>query len=331
MEEYMIDCGVSYLGLKLKNPLVVASSKLSSDVEKVVECQKAEAGAVVLKSLFEEQIMHDSGNMIKDMDMGVHTDAADFFNASSQNYYMDQYLKFIEDCKKEVDIPIIASLNCVSDGKWMSYAKDLQTYGADALELNVFILPSDAKQTSDQLEKIYLNIADNMKKKVSIPVSMKLGCHFTGMANVMAKLAKQKIDGLVLFNRFYKPDIDIENMKLIPAKIFSAEEEMALSLQWIALMSGELDCDFAATTGVHSSKGIIKQLLAGAKAIQLCSTLYKNGLGFIATALKDLEKWMEKHGYSDIPSFCGKLAQEASDNPAAYERAQYIKALVGIS
>ncbi|MBN1646623.1 MAG: dihydroorotate dehydrogenase-like protein [Spirochaetales bacterium] len=327
----MADCGVSYLGLKLKNPLIVASSRLTSDIEKVVACQKAGAGALVLKSLFEEQIMHDSGAMTKGMDFDAHSDAADFFRATSHNYYMDQYLKFIEDCKKEIDIPVIASLNCISDGKWMSYAGDLQKSGADALELNVFILPSDVKQTSEHLEKVYVNIAEKIKKKVSIPVSMKIGCHFTGMANVMARLAAVKMDGLVLFNRFYKPDIDIEKLKLIPAMIFSAEEEMALSLQWIALMSGELDCDLAATTGVHSSNGVIKQLLAGAKAVQLCSVLYKNGLEYMGKIITELQTWMEKHNFSDIPSFCGKLAQEASDNPAAYERAQYIKALVGIS
>lgn len=327
----MTDFSVTYLGLKLKNPLLVASSNLSADAAKIADCHKHGAGAVVLKSLFEEQILHDSGKMIKDLDMDSFTDAADFFKGTSQNFYMDQYLKLVEDVKKETDIPLIASINCVSDGKWISYAKDLQNLGADALELNVFIIPANVKQTSEQLEHVYENIVHKIKKKIDIPVSMKLGCHFTGMANVMSKLVKSGIDGLVLFNRFYKPDIDIERMKLIPAKVFSAEEEMALSLQWIALLAGELECDFSATTGIHNSKSVIKQLLAGAKTVQLCSALYKNGLDYISVILKELGQWMEKHNFENISAFCGKLSQEASDDPAAYERAQYIKALVGIN
>jgi len=327
----MTDYSVNYLGLELKNPLVVASSNLTADVAKIADCQKHGAGAVVLKSLFEEQILHDSGKMIQDLDMDSFADAADFFRGSSQDYYMDQYLKLVEDVKKDTDIPVIASLNCVSDGKWISYAKDLQNMGADALELNVFIIPADVKKTSEQLEHIYESIVHKIKKIIGIPVSMKLGCHFTGIANVMSRLANGGIDGLVLFNRFYKPDIDIERMKLIPAKVFSAQEEMALSLQWIALLSGELECDFSATTGIHDSKAVIKQLLAGAKTVQLCSALYKNGLEYINVILKELGQWMEKHGFENIPAFCGKLSQEASADPSAYERAQYIKALVGIS
>ncbi len=327
----MTDFSVTYLGLKLKNPLVVASSNLTADAAKIADCRKHGAGAVVLKSLFEEQILHDSGKMIQDLDMDSFTDAADFFKGTSQNYYMDEYLKLVEDVKKETDIPVIASLNCISDGRWISYAKDLQNMGADALELNVFIIPADMKQTSDQLEHIYESIVHKIKKTIDIPVSMKLGCHFTGMANVMGRLAKGGIDGLVLFNRFYKPDIDIERMKLIPAKVFSAAEEMALSLQWIALLSGELECDFSATTGIHDAKAVIKQLLAGAKTVQLCSALYKNGLEYISVILKDLGEWMDKHDFENIPAFCGRFSQQASDNPAAWERAQYIKALVGIS
>ena len=322
---------VSYLGLKMKNPLIVASSNLTSDVAKVVECQKAGAGAVVLKSLFEEQIQHDSSSMIADMDMESHSDASDFFRASSQNYYMDNYLKLVEDVKKEVDIPVIASVNSVSAGKWISYAKDFETVGADALELNVFIVPAEKKIDSHHLENTYIKIAEKIQKKVSIPVSMKVGSNFTGIANVLYKISKTGINGLVLFNRFYKPDIDIEKMKIIPAKIFSAEEEMATSLRWIALLSGDLECDFAAATGVHSGKSVIKQLLAGADAVQLCSVLYKNGVNYLGDILKELDEWMDRHEYNSINDFKGKLSQEASSDPAAYERAQYVKALVGIS
>ena len=327
----MANCSTKYLGLDLKNPLIVASSNLGSDLEKIVKCQEAGAGAVVLKSLFEEQISHDSGKMLSGMNMEAHSDAQDFFSSVSKSFYMDNYLKLVEDAKKEVDIPIIASLNCVSEGNWISYASDFQKVGADALELNVFIIPADVKRTGQDIEKTYLNIARKVADKVSLPVSMKLGCHFSGMANMFKSLDTIGIKGLVLFNRFYKPDIDIERMKLIPAKIFSAPEEMALSLQWIALLSGELSCDFSAATGVHKADDVIKQLLAGAATTQLCSVLYKNGIEYISDILKDLIAWMDKHNFNSIDDFKGKLSQESSDNPAAYERSQYVKALVGIS
>ena len=327
---YMPDFSVSYLGIPMKNPLIVASSKLTAALDQVKQCEDAGAGGVVLKSLFEEQIISDAGSMLNELDRSVHAEAYDYANVMSEEYYLDSYLKLVEDAKAQVDIPVIASLNCVSAGKWLDYAKNFQTVGADALELNVFVIPADAKRSGADHEQLYIDIAREITKRVDLPVSMKIGPHFSGLAHIMHILQDEGVKGLVLFNRFYRPDIDVEKMKIIPAKIFSVPQEMSLILQWIALMSGELKCDLSATTGVSDSNAVVKQLLAGAKTVQLCSTLYQNGLDYMKTMLKGLESWMERHGYAHVEEFRGMLCQEKSENPEAYERSQYIKALVGI-
>jgi dihydroorotate dehydrogenase (fumarate) len=326
----MPDFSVSYLGIPLQNPLVAASSKLTATLDGVKQCEDAGAGAVVLKSLFEEQIVSDAGSMLGNLDSSVHAEAHDYAAVMSEEYALDSYLKLVEDAKAQLDIPVIASLNCVSAGKWLDYAANFQTVGADALELNVFVIPAEAKRTGADHEKIYIDIAREITKRVGLPVSMKIGPHFSGLAHIMHTLQDEGMKGLVLFNRFYRPDIDIEAMKLVPAKIFSVPQEMSLILQWVALMSGELDCDLSATTGVTDSNAVVKQLLAGAKTVQLCSTLFQNGVGYIKTIRKGLGSWMERHGYAHVEEFRGMLCQEKSDNPEAYERSQYIKALVGI-
>lgn len=326
----MPDLSVRYLGIPLKNPLLVASSKLTATIDSLKQCEDAGAGAVVLKSLFEEQIISDAGSMLSELDSSVHAEAYDYSNVMSEEYYLDSYLKLVEDAKKQLDIPVIASLNCVTAGKWLDYAKNFQTVGADALELNVFLIPADAKKSGPELEKVYLDIADEITKRVNIPVSMKIGPHFSGLSRMMHNLHDAGMRGLVLFNRFYRPDIDIEKMKLIPAKIFSVPQEMSLILQWIALMSGELECDLSATTGIMDSNAVVKQLLAGAKTVQLCTTLFHNGIDYLRTISSGLESWMNRHNFAKLNDFQGMLCQEKSDNPEAYERSQYIKAIVGI-
>ncbi len=327
----MPDFSVTYLGIPLENPLLVASSKLTSTLDSIKKCEDAGAGGVVLKSLFEEQIISDAGSMLEELDNTMHAEAYDYAHVMSEEYYLDSYLKLVEDAKKHVDIPVIASLNCVTAGKWIDYAKDFQTVGADALELNVFIIPADARITGPELEQIYVDITKKITKKVDLPVSMKIGPHFSGLANLMHVLQDDGLKGLVLFNRFYKPDIDVEQLRLVPAKIFSAPQEMALVLQWVALMAGELDCDLSATTGVYDSNSVVKQLLAGAKTVQLCTTLMQNGIDYIKTILTGLANWMERHQFTSIEDFHGMLCQEKSEKPEAYERSQYIKALVGIT
>jgi dihydroorotate dehydrogenase (fumarate) len=297
----MADLSSSYLGLTLRNPVVVSSSNLTSSVDKVVACEQAGAGAVVLKSLFEEQIVADTQQMMEQTEYLAHSEARDFFSGMGKNYYMDEYLKLVRHAKEQVSIPVIASLNCVSDGTWLDYAKSLQEAGADALELNVFIIPANIMQSGREIEEIYLRIGRKIKKRIGLPVAMKIGSQ------------------------------DIEKLAIVPAEIFSSRTEISLSLQWIALLSGEIGCDFAATTGVHEAADVIKQLLVGAAVAQTCTALYKQGVEHIGAILEGMREWMKRNGFEGIGEFQGRLSQERSEHPEAYERSQYVKALVGIA
>jgi dihydroorotate dehydrogenase (fumarate) len=327
----MSDLSTTYLGLSLKNPLIAASSRLTGSVEKVIECEKAGAGAIVLKSLFEEQIKADTEHVMESIDTSVHADAYDFFASNSQARFMDEYLDFAEQAVKSVSIPVIASLNCVSTKNWKPFADKLQATGVKALEVNVFIMPSDMGKTGQDIEKQYLDIVRQLKKSLSVPFALKIGPHFSGMADMMHVMIRDGAAGLVLFNRFYRPDIDIKNLKIIPARVLSAAEENALVLHWIALMSGELQGDLCATTGIHDTATVIKQLLAGAKAVQLCSALMRNGVGYITTVLDEIKAWMREKNFKAIKDFNGMLCQEKHEHPEIFERSQYIKALTGMS
>ena len=327
----MADLSTSYLGLGLKNPVIVSSSNLTSTVPKVAACEAAGAGAVVLKSLFEEQIDADVSGMMENMDSSAYSEAFDFFQGSGQNFYLDKYLELVEESKKAVSIPVIASLNCVSAGNWIEYAKRIENVGADALELNVFIMPADVKREGREIERVYIDIVRKIRNRIGIPFALKIGPHFSGLANMIRELVREGASGIVLFNRFYRPDVDIERLRIKAAPILSAPEEMALSLQWIALLSGEIGADFGATTGIHNGESVIKQLLVGAKTVQLCSGLMKEGLGLISEIMSFITDWMDRHGYGRIDDFRGTLCQEESENPETYERSQYVKALVGIS
>lgn len=327
----MAELKTKYMGMDLSSPVIAASSGLTASVDKVKKLADAGVGAVVLKSLFEEQILFDSSKMTEGYNDAIHADALDFYKGMSSSYFLDEYLGLIEDCKKAVDIPVIASVNCVSDGAWIKYAEKFQKVGADALEINVFNIPVNKKMSSADYEENYYNLAKRIKSAVDIPVALKISPKFTSLAGVIDNFADLGIDGLVLFNRFYRPDIDIDKLKMAHAPIFSAPEEISQSLHWIALLSGEIETDFAATTGVHDSAGVIKQLLAGAKAVQLCTTIYKNGPEVITKINDELGKWMDSKKFAAISDFNGKLCQEESEHPEAYERTQYMKAAVGIS
>lgn len=327
----MSDLSIKYMGLSLRNPLIVSSSNLTSSVEKVVACEEAGAGAVVLKSLFEEQIAADTKEMLKDVNEAQLSSAYEYLNRAGSSHYMDNYFGLVEEAKKKVSIPVIASINCTSAGTWIDYATRFEKVGADAIEFNVFVLPADVNKKSNEIESIYLELCRKIKRKIHIPFSLKIGSHFTGLANILKQLSDEGARGLVLFNRFYQPDVNIDKFKIVPANIMSAPEEMLLSLRWIALLSGEIESDFAAATGIHDSKSIIKQLLVGAKAVQLCTVLFQRKLEIIGILLREIEEWMSKHDFKSIGDFCGMLCQERSDKPEVYERAQYVKALVGIS
>ncbi|MDA3940859.1 MAG: dihydroorotate dehydrogenase-like protein [Spirochaetia bacterium] len=327
----MSDLSTSYMGLKLKNPIIAASSSLTGNLENIKKCEDAGAGAVVLKSLFEEQITSDKNRMVGDMNFDAYTDAYDFFNASSTDYYLDEYLGLVEDAKESLSIPVIASVNCVSPGQWTDYAERFENIGADALELNMFILPSNISTDGKTIEDTYIKILEDVKKNINIPVSIKIGYHFSGMGNFINRAASSGAQGIVLFNRFYKIDIDIEHLNIKSSPIISDPSEIHLALQWIALMSGEISADFSAATGVHYAEGAIKHLLAGASSVQLCSTLLKNGVSHITEISSGIEEWMDRKNYTKIADFKGILSQENSKHPEAYERSQFIKSVVGLS
>lgn len=350
----MIDLSTTYMGLPLRNPLVVASSSLTGSVEGVKGCVDAGAGAVVLKSLFEEQISHETGNLSQYADYASHYEAAEYLQGYGMELGPREYLKLVEDSRKAVDVPVIASLNCFTSERWADYARKLEAAGASAIELNVGLMPNRTDQEGTAIEQRYFRILYEVKSRVEIPVAMKIGPYFSSLANVAAKLCRDRAEGpdftvgwcgpgkssgkivwrgadaLVLFNRFYQLDIDIEKMKLVAGNPYSTSEEIHTPLRWISLLSGKLDCDLAATTGVHDGHDAVKQLLAGAQVVQLCSTLYQNGNEQIGRILEEIKDWMARHEFGRLKDFRGRLSQARSSNPRGHERLQYIKLFVGI-
>lgn len=328
----MANLGTRYMGLELRNPIIVGSSGLTHSVENVKELERSGAGAVVLKSLFEEQIRYEINKTMNQAESrdSYYPEAQDYISNYSRLHHIDNYLKLIQDCKNAVSIPVMASINCVSAEEWTSFARRIEEAGADALELNVFVLPADPNFSGEQNEKVYFDIIDQVKKEVSIPIALKISYHFSGLAKTALKLSWAGAKGMVLFNRFYSPDINVDSMKVVPSNVFSTPEEISISLRWVAMLSDRLYCDIAASTGVHDGKGLVKQLLAGAKAVQIASTLYKNGFGRIGEMLHYLEHWMEQKGYQTTEEFIGKLSFKKAENPASWERVQFMKHFAGI-
>ena len=326
----MPNLATTYMGLTLRNPIVVASCSLVNNSEGVRRCAEAGAGAVVLKSLFEEQMKAETADMEQNIWLPGHPEAFEYVSKMGMAVGPREYLQLIKEAKKTVSIPIIASLNCISPKWWADYAKQIEAAGADALELNISVMPSDPSRTSAEVEQTHFRILEEVKARVDIPIAVKLGSHFSSLAKVAQELCRRGVSALVLFNRFYQLDIDIEKLELVPGYKLSSPHEMSLPLRWIALLAGRLDCDLAASTGVHDGVGAIKQLLAGATVVQLCSTLYRNGVEHVGHILEEIETWMMKHDFDSIDQMRGMLSQMQSDNPELYERLQYIKALVGI-
>jgi len=320
-----------YMGLQLKNPIIVGSSGLTSSLDNIRKLAENDAGAIVLKSLFEEQILHEANRTYSsDQLINAYPEAQDYIMNYSKDNTVDNYIRLIRDSKQAVDIPIIASINCVSASEWTSFASKIQDAGADGLELNIFILPSDPRHDGVQNEKIYFDIVEKVLKIVDIPVSIKISSYFSGLAKTALKLSWTGISGMVLFNRFFSPDIDIESFDVKPTNVFSTASEIANSLRWVAMLSGRLHCDVAASTGIHDGEGVIKQLLAGAKAVQIASVLYENGRDVIPGMLSYIEEWMNRKGFSSLTDFIGKMSIREAENPAAYERVQFMKYFSGI-
>jgi dihydroorotate dehydrogenase (fumarate) len=319
----MPDIAVNYLGMKLKNPVIVSSSGLTSTSEKVKLLEDAGAGAVVLKSLFEEQINYEAGSLIMNHD---YPEAEDYIKNYTKGHSVENYLNLISESKKAVSIPVIASINCVSVSDWTGFSRRIEEAGADALELNVYFLSTDKFAPPARFEDIYYDLARKITGIIKIPVSVKLGSHFTNVTGVVDQLYSLGIKGVVLFNRFYEPDIDIERMKLTTADVFSTASDLRHSLRWVAIVSDKVSqIDISASTGIHSYEAVVKQLLAGAKSTQVCSLLYRNGINEIASLTNGLKDWMKRKGYRTIDEFRGKMSYKNIPDPSVYERSQFMK------
>ncbi|MDA3865915.1 MAG: dihydroorotate dehydrogenase-like protein [Salinivirgaceae bacterium] len=323
----MTNLSTTYLGLKLKNPIVAASSEMTGTLDDLKKIEAAGAGAVVLKSLFEEEIQMEMEQMKQQMTGRpyVYPETMDYMDNPMEEDQVRKYLRLIKDAKAELKIPVIASINCVSSQKWTYLAAEIEKAGADAIELNMFILPTDFTRSSVDNEKIYHDVVNQVSSEVNIPVSAKVSYYFSDLGPALRRLSETRIKGLVLFNRFYAPDIDIDTMRMTSGHVLSSSSDIHISLRWVAIMANRVDCDIAATTGVHSGSDAIKQLLAGANVVQIASVLYRNGPEYITQMVSDITNWMEKMEFDTIDDFRGKMAQEKSTNPAAWERAQFMR------
>ena len=322
----MVNLSTKYLGLSLRNPIIVGSSGLTDSVDDIKELEKFGAGAVVLKSIFEEEILHEMEHEVKGAEKdGFDAAAFDYYDYKIKEKNLSAYIKLIEQAKEAVSIPVIASINCVSAHEWTYYAQKFEAAGADALELNVFALPTNFHKTAEENEQIYFDLANKVKERVQIPVALKISHYSSNLGPFIQNLSETGIDGLVLFNRFWSPDFDIENFELTSTHVLSQAEELSISLRWIAIMSERVKCDLSASTGVHDAAAVIKQLLAGASSVQVVSALYKNNKSFLQEILSKLEKWMERHNFNSIDDFKGKMSQSKSEDPAVYERVQFMR------
>jgi dihydroorotate dehydrogenase (fumarate) len=320
----------TYMGLELKSPIVVSACTLSEEVSNIIQMEDAGAGAVVLFSLFEEQIKKERAqyDAIVSSTSNIFAEASDFFpDLDEYHRGADQYLEIIRQAKEQVNIPIIASLNGISSEGWISYAQQMEQAGADGLEINIFFIPADVHLSTAAVEHRYLNIIDEVKNTVKIPVAVKLNPYFSAMGNMAKRMQEYGAKALVLFNRFYQPDFDINQLSLLHNLQYSESNEIRLPLLWIALLYGRVPVSLAATTGVQSSIEVIKYILAGADITMTASALYKNGIGYIKTMNKELEAWMMTREFENIDSFKGVMSQQHISDPTAYERANYIKIL----
>ncbi|MFN2160587.1 MAG: dihydroorotate dehydrogenase-like protein [Candidatus Promineifilaceae bacterium] len=323
-----MDLSTTYLGMKLKNPIVPSASPLSRTLSSIRQLEDAGAAAVVLYSLFEEELNQESRTLDRYLTEGTesYAEALSYFPEAPRydSIGPDSYLEHIHRTKKAVDIPIIASLNGVSTGGWIKFAKQIEGAGADALELNVYYLPTNLDLTGGEVEQIYIDILRDVKAEINIPVAMKLSPYFSATANMMNRLVQNGADGLVLFNRFYQPDLDLENLEVRPHLVLSSSLAMRLPMRWIAILYGRLDVDFALTTGAHTAEDALKAVAAGANVVQMASELLKNGSGRIGEILAEMSDWLYENEYESLDVLKGSLSQINVEFPAAFERANYL-------
>lgn len=326
----MAELATKYLGLTLRNPIIVGSSNLTNSVENIKELEQNGAGAVVLKSLFEEEIALESEAALNEAEQdkfiySEKSESLDYIDMHIKEDTLHHYINLIKDAKKEVLIPVIASINCITSAEWTSFAQELEKAGADALQLNIAIPPSELFKETEEIENTYFEIIDKVSQIVSIPIVVKISPYFTNLGQMLKKMSNTAISGIVLFNRFFSPDFDIDNLSEISVNTYSHAGEYTNSLRWIAVMSDRISKDLVASTGIHDGETAVKQILAGAKAVEIVSTIYKNGVDQIQNMLNTMDEWMEKNGYNYLDQFRGKMSQKHIENPGAYERIQFMK------
>lgn len=312
-----------YLGLKLKNPIIISSSGLTSDLEKIKKAEAAGAGAVVLKSIFEEQILSEVANVDKYND---YPEASDYLRTYLTENTLGEYVRLIQRVKNECNIPVIASINCTDGGAWVNFAQVIEDAGADAIELNIFRLTSDKDLSVEQIEKSYLDIIGSVRDAITIPLAVKMAQGFTNPLAIIKEVYYRNIKGVVLFNRFYSPDIDIEKMTMQSSGVFSQRAELSNVIRWTGLVSGNIPLiDIAASTGIHTGEDAVKVMLAGAHAVEICSTVYQNGYEVIGEIVSFIEAWMKRHDKYSTSEFIGSMNVKNIKDPVAYERTQFMR------
>jgi dihydroorotate dehydrogenase (fumarate) len=326
-----MDITTTYLGLKLSSPLIVSSSRLTSSVENIKMYERKGAGAIVLKSLFEEQILADIKAKLDDHPMYFwYPSAADHITELSKDHGVDEYIRLIKEARAAVSIPIIASVNCISAKGWTSFTRKLQEAGSDALELNIAIFPFDDKMDGPEVEETYFDILKAVKAEVTIPVSVKIGSYFSNLPRMVKRLCNEGADGIVMFNRFFRPDVDVDGMSIIFDNYLSAPAEITEPLRWIGSLSNRISCDISATTGIHDYEGVVKVILAGAATAQICTTLYLNGPDIITQINEDLLQWMKQHQFKSVDQFRGKILQ-GKEKTGSFERVQFMRKNTGMN
>lgn len=326
----MVDLKTTYLGMSLRNPLVASSSPLTQKVETVRQLEEAGVSAVVLYSLFEEQIIRESIRLHEDLERGSYSFSEALTYIPEIGRYSigpDAYVNYLRKVKQAVNIPVIGSLNGATSGGWIDYAKKIEDAGADALELNIYYVATDPDDTSTDLEEMYITLVGDIARLVKIPVAVKLSPFITALPNFARRLAQAGAKGLVLFNRFYQPDLDLDALEVVPNLTLSTSEELRLPLRWIAILYGRVNVDLALTTGVHTATDVLKALMAGSSAVMTASALLKNGPAYASTLILDMVRWMEEHEYVSVEQMKGSMSQQAVAEPSEFERANYMKAL----
>ncbi len=326
----MVELTTNYLGIKLKNPLVVSPSPLCDNIDNIKRMEERGASAVVLHSLFEEQITLLSNELDNNLSYGTESfaEAITYFpELSDFRMGPEAYLEHIHKAKQSVSIPIMGSLNGVSKGGWIEYAKKIQQAGADALELNIYFIPTDPNMTSDYVSNMYVDLVKEIRKEVTIPLAVKIGPYFSSLPNVAKRLAEAGANALVFFNRFYQPDFDLDNLEVTPHINLSSSNTLLLRLRWVAILYGKINIDFAITGGVHTAEDVVKSMMAGAKVAMMTSALLKYGIPHLSTILKKLEQWLAEHEYDSIEVMQGSMSQKSVTEPTAFERANYMHAL----